>query len=692
MRTLNLSGFKPADSLSISVSQGAITAGPYSVPAWGGGGGGGTIAVNAIHRSQRQMAPDSVRFEVDLSASNFDTPGPVGDEVYDARLHDLIYLWDLGDPGFWTAPVNVPPAWKNRNVAKGPSVRHVYRDPGDYTVSVLVVEPSTGKTATASTSITVSDPQDYFGDTNTIYVNNIGDSDFSDVPAGVPAGNKLNINELGQIGVIENSVFVSYPDATWVQFKNTSTRWRFKRGGSWTVGLYLHGGDAPELLFDDYGDPQDDPPEFVPFDDGARPIFRFGYSWGWKGAWNGAVYTPTTYAGEFRTRNIHFQGNFDSRVYTGMGGTNQGAVYCVGAIDLVMVDCTFDGLGASNVYCEAGNTTPDYIVQAHFDNCVLTNFGGQYPLMLAGSRHAKSGAAFTGVRWEQPGDAVWDGPGYQGSRACLRTGVMFNHLRGCDGFHTDSSQPLFSPLKTPLLDGAIINIHSCASEGGAVGISMCGNYAQTPEQRAYVHNMIIDGYIHIGGPNTYIGIEAIASGLTVRNCLIIIPAMTKFGNSLNGFVSLESRTPSTLPSKVADAPIAIYNNTFRMDRNQAQNGNWVFDIINPHQDYSGFNDIQVSNNVLHVPNLTGPGYPTLPYTVFAPLSESILWTPRSLGRRDPVTLALDTSWATPVDAAKDSKPLPGSVALGAALTDNVSYMDILGTTRTAPADKGAWVA
>ena len=193
------SGFKPSDSLSISVSQNALTAGPVNVPAWGGGGGGGTISI-AVERTLAQIAPDSIRFTVDLSKSTFDTAGPSGTATYyDPRLHDLIYLWDLGDPGTWDAPVNVLASWKNRNVAKGPSVRHIYRDPDDYIASVLVVEPSTGKTATASVNVTVDDPQDYYGDTNTIYVNNIGDSDFSGVPAGVPSQNKVNIDTLQKL-------------------------------------------------------------------------------------------------------------------------------------------------------------------------------------------------------------------------------------------------------------------------------------------------------------------------------------------------------------------------------------------------------------------------------------------------------------------------------------------------------------
>ena len=137
MATLRFAGISLGTALTISVSSGALTAGPTNFPAWGqsqpggeggGGGNGGPISI-ILDRSTLQCAPDSVRFSVDLSGADFDTPAPVGAEVYDARMHDLIYLWDFGDSGQWSAPVNVLAEWKNRTTAKGPFVSHVYRTP-----------------------------------------------------------------------------------------------------------------------------------------------------------------------------------------------------------------------------------------------------------------------------------------------------------------------------------------------------------------------------------------------------------------------------------------------------------------------------------------------------------------------------------------------------------------------------------
>ena len=112
---------------------------------------------------------------------------------------------------------------------------------------------------------------------------------------------------------------------------------------------------------------------------------------------------------------------------------------------------------------------------------------------------------------------------------------------------------------------------------------------------------------------------------------------------------------------------------------------------------NNFRAVTETNNVMHFPNYSGA--PGGAVTTYAPLSANALFQARNVGwvrpGDDPFTdppYALNTAYATPANSAIDCKPLPGSAALGAALTGDVSYMDILGTTRSAPADKGAWVA
>ena len=104
-----------------------------------------------------------------------------------------------------------------------------------------------------------------------------------------------------------------------------------------------------------------------------------------------------------------------------------------------------------------------------------------------------------------------------------------------------------------------------------------------------------------------------------------------------------------------------------------------------------FTAVYEENNLFHMPNLSIAGNPDAPYVAHAPVSENILWTPRCLGRRDPATLVLDTNFATPADTVRDTKPLTGSSAIGAAV--GLTAYDSLGNggvSRGASKDVGAW--
>lgn len=98
----------------------------------GGGGTGGATLTISMRRGEQQIAPEGIAFFADVSG--FDVGAPVGEEVYDPRLHDIHYEWTFGDPGEYTAPVNVLAEWKNRNVAYGPFPAHIFSQPGTYTV------------------------------------------------------------------------------------------------------------------------------------------------------------------------------------------------------------------------------------------------------------------------------------------------------------------------------------------------------------------------------------------------------------------------------------------------------------------------------------------------------------------------------------------------------------------------------
>ena len=763
MRTLNLSGFQPGDNLTLSVSQGALTAGPINVPAWGAPNTGGTITINA-DRMALQVAPDSVRFSVDLSASTFETPGEVSGEFYNAQYHDLIYLWDFDDAasGDWTAPEKVLPGWKNRNIAKGPWVAHVYTQPGTYNPSVLVIEPSSGKTATASVEVIVANPDTVYAGTNTICVNPVGDSDFSGEPSGAA---RVNIDD-----------FYS-TDSEWTsRLGGSPKRWLFKRGASFDMNVVLTSNVTNGVYFGSYG-PSSVKPNLKNIGEGAttkNQLWAEGFG----------ANTPTVPAPIYLD-GLHFTGTFDPTTewsntiwYSGFTAT---AVHLRSSLDMVVSNCDFTGHGQGSFVVEP--TLDGAANHIHMDHCTVNEFGGQYAVFMGPSENPASSFAVTGCRLAQiPTAFATDITGLAGSRSPIRAEhYQYNHVRGCDLFHTDGSQPCLKLVNIPRLEGAITNVHSCSFEGGASAVNVGGSSTEVGKglERSNIQNSIIDGIIYVVTWHGAQMVNTYCTGLTVRNCLAIWPNAKRASSGMIGptacFGFIQLSPTGSYSTTVGAQPVRIYNNTFLFERTPTENNNHVPVVIRDSTS-GGFTNILGSNNVVHMPNLT------VPQIDFAPLSTTALWTPRAIGRRCPgdqspsTTLGANvvnggtvsvaywidetghqlvqadfastfhkggafvsgsqktevagtcdlsydateivvtntsgatwvsgssfsifvdygpdapfrTTYATPSGAVKDTRPLPGSVALGAALSGDVSYMDILGTTRTAPADKGAW--
>ena len=759
MRTLNLSGFNTGDNLTLSISQGALTAGPINVPSWGGGGSGGTITIQ-LQRGHMAVAPDSARFKVDLSGSDFDTAGPGVGEHYDARLHELIYLWDFDDPGTWTAPENVLPAWKNRNVAKGPFVAHMYTQPGTYNPSVLVIEPSSGKTATASVEVIVANPDTVYSGANTICISSSGN--FADAPAGAQ-----NITASG----------LASTDAIWIANKGgAAKRWLFRRGEDFDLRVSIGSDSAPGVMFGDYGI-------------GAKPVI------------NGHIQGPDIpfdaplFIGYYRTAdpdiaasvtvcNLDFIGTHNpitTLPTQGASGNTNNAIYTRGPCSLILSNCDFTAFGHVTIAMELVSTDRLLPAHLHMDNCSLNDFGGQYATYTSKMTHADSSLAYTGCRLAQNPLAFE----VDSIRSPLRSEfIMNNHLRGCDFFHTDLTQPTVKLVNSPAGEGAIVNVHSCAFEGGYCAFNIAGTTNPTttdPEfLRVTVQNAIIDGNIYLGTINSENLCSTVATGVTVRNNLFVQPAIgyrTGYP-TCRAMVTLWPYGTNKDPAIVGQ-PIRAYNNTLRVDRTSAQNNSQVPATFYNKATLNGdalFTNALEYNNIVHAPNLNSP------ITTFAPLSDAALWASRYPGRRPywgqspgeysahavangetillgywnrgdgvnysqsdfvvtgteevnfagtwyqvadgevaisygasgvtitnntgsnwPISQSITfkgalgaasplitTGFATPAGAMKDTKPGTGSAALGAALSGNVSYMDILGTTRSAPADKGAW--
>lgn len=125
-------------------------------------------------------APAAVWFECSPVAQAQAT-GPAGAEVYDPQYHEIVYIWDFGDPANArpTTDLNIPESWKNQNEGRGRRAAHTYNDPGEYTVTCYAYEPATRRFGSRQITIEIGDPDSVFGGRQTIVYDPNGTADVS---------------------------------------------------------------------------------------------------------------------------------------------------------------------------------------------------------------------------------------------------------------------------------------------------------------------------------------------------------------------------------------------------------------------------------------------------------------------------------------------------------------------------------
>lgn len=179
-------------SVTMELRVGATSYGSATVPAWGQPDGTpppvptATVTVE-VTESATGIAPAATFFKV-TDWQGFDT---VAGDVpgYDARQMDLVHIWSFGDPDSFVAPEKVLPEWREANTARGPFVAHCYRAPGNRRWNLTVIEPLSGKIATATGIVQVKDPSTAFLAHERTYVSQAGN--FSACPATIPQSQRF---------------------------------------------------------------------------------------------------------------------------------------------------------------------------------------------------------------------------------------------------------------------------------------------------------------------------------------------------------------------------------------------------------------------------------------------------------------------------------------------------------------------
>lgn len=630
----------------------------------------GSISIDIVARSTTEIAPESILFGVDLSSATFSAAAPTGSEVYDARQHDLMYEWTFDDAGTWSHLANALTNWKDRNTSRAPFPTHLFRADGTYTVSVTVTEPATGKQASATLNVTVGDPDTQYATTDTILVNNVGDSDFSDGTAIWPNADTINVDELLKLSTGTTTT-------EWANREGgNAKRWLFKRGGDWEVSLRLDADDTRHITFGAYGNTGADPILRTPATPAAEEEDMFHAS----SHYGGAGDTP-----EVRFQGIDFKSTHDPTTIKmdeadpNFVGTRW--LFWNEAVYIVAVDCTMDGFGGSTMGIQDSvSSTSDRRI--HLDGCQVTNTGGFYPFIISCENNETSTFSLTGVSIINPSDAFAD----QSSTTIRFNSANYLYVKGLEVFTTDS-QGCFSVFKTSTQDGYNGFIEGYYGEGGDSQLDIATNLNSTT-QRPHVHNFIVDGACLVGTWGTGRPIYALCTGMTIRNVLCYEPDSTSYIERPRCFIELEHNTTSPwtgpLPSYVTDAPINLHNNTWVLFRDLTT----VRPFISTAKPYSDFTAITQENNVIEQANNS-----STTETTWSPLTDVLLFTTYAEGRRDVGTGTYDTNYST--TNVLDSKPDTGSQALNEATAGLRSWWDItlekrLAGTDEGTIDSGAW--
>ena len=610
-------------------------------------------------------APDSVGFTVDLSGTAFKTPAPDSADDYDEQFHDLYYYWDTGDSGSWTAPENVMPEWKSKQSAYGPFIRHMYTKPGTYTVSVIVIEPSTETVEAATLEIVVKDPNVVFAGANTICISTDPTDTFADAPAG-------------------SQRFTSYSQAqAALEALNAPGRLLFKRGQSF-VNRWEANRVKTDLAFGAWGS-------------GAKPIITME-----NGSPTIPFRLPPAYpeaagrAVEVRFDNLSFVGEWNP-----IDGSGEGGAAIVGSGDISFMISDVDFKGYANVFVQDDEVVDGNRVQRagfhyHFDNMDLTDYKS-YAILTG--RQLSANTTFTGCKLAQNVLAPQALAGEQGGGSLRQAFARKLYIAGCDFFHNmghDQSNDQgvnlnpFTWASNRLIDhpgddGASVNICNSSFEGGAEGI----NFATVPYDGSSTKT--INGLIHncvVVGDHTTVGTISIRyAGFTVRNNLLILPGTPIRENmgSARTFVFFAPRTGITSHNESdpqRTSPNKVYNNTMVGLRTDDENRRWAYLAVRDFQLVPGSVD---ENNILYRPNQTNG-------STYAPLNTTTLlpWSPRNQGWRNGETGVLDTDYALDPSALAFYRPVTGSPALRSA-SGVVARDDMFGVERTpGRADKGAF--
>jgi len=603
----------------------------------------------------RRVGTAPAGFFFSAMASGFD----VDDHYFDVR-----YLWDFGDPGYYTRHDTEDLPWgkyyavdgstvrsedaavprggavrflgNDRNVAYGPHACHVFERTGEYTVTCTAQKR--GQAPVRRTiKILVEDPELYFVGPATICVSATGN--FEGAPARSLWVRSLSeAVDLAGKAASENVRILLRRGETHATPADRRQREPRRRGG-WRR---LHWGA---------------------FGPGASPIY---------GPHN--IFLKAAPEGEACIWGLDYEGRYRADDPWGESPVGKGGLYTGGKAFTTIWDCGLRG-GANLV--TVGRRSADIVVGNTFGSD-WHNYGmfanrGIARVGLCGVWFKQNPAAVIG----DEGKGETEPPFYQdhGPFRCssLRGPVAFNlcDLRSV-GSWAGYYQPCLRIGRSP--DGSNIEEAVMDRLRGENGSMLgTGNSGAVAYPRRYLWDKIYSVQMPEGGAVFSPGV----SGLHYRNVIVVIPNVPKFSGNMIRWIERSGRKNGPVDQpEIGELGVTLMNSTL-VDLRDTHPMTFATETM---ADYAF---VRIDNNIVYAPNKADPTE-----TQDAPLDLAVMWSVTNEGvryREDPFA----PIFAPAPDAAAYYRPLPASPAFDSARGAAVAVDDFFGRIRGAETSRGA---
>lgn len=622
-----------------------VSSGAFTTDALGTGTGTITIAVE--NRMGLQVAPEPIAFRAGVSGASVSEPATRND--YDPTAHDLIYVWDFGDPMGAQSDkvVNLPAAWNNMNQGEGKYPIHVYPNPGTYTVTCTVYERDGTLVGADTFVITIPDPDTVFSGNRTIAV--AANGNFSGAPTGAA-------QETSIANAIANMNSQGMP-----------CRILLKRGESYAVGggIGLF-GSSPNFYLDAWGS-------------GNRPIVQ-----GDNSTTPAFFLTFSSFRGRsLVSKGIKFQGTWDSTTET--GNKNPSAIATNG-VHVLATDCVMDGV---NFGLSVGGSVGDNVM-AVLHNSEVTNFvnfgmGGTNPGNYNG---CIGNAIYHSLQANEGLSGSSAGPGNRHGPIRLPSGPV-QYISGNDLFSRSgwagTHQPCIRPISTVRSEEVTYcHIARNAMEGGDILIQ--GTHNSGSNASVGKLNLVIENNLGVGTFLTRGFISTQFPSMTLRNNLFIIPNTPRNHGGNIFFVD----DWGSLTIQHPNDPVRIHNNTMIVQVDENNRAGKTFQFLSTDASPAGgrWNNFDQRNDVLQAPNAPSQQGENALLSLNSLATVGGTWATRMLGRKygvaainqnPSIQLTMDPSRATPTFGVMfDYAPGPGSPLIDDADTALTSVFDGFG--------------